>query len=109
MDRNQAAGLILFAAVLLIYSIFFATTPEPLPEELNNTNVTQTIPQESVALDTIAQEIMQPDSIQDLIAQRQFGVFAPMTKGTAEEVVLENDLIAVTLSTKGAEIVKVVL
>lgn len=109
MDRNQAAGLILFAAVLLIYSIFFATTPEPLPEELNNTNVTQTIPQESVAVDTIAQEIIQPDSIQDLIAQRQFGVFAPMTKGTAEEVVLENDLIAVTLSTKGAEIVKVEL
>lgn len=107
MDRNQAAGLILFAAVLLIYSIFFATTPEPLPEELNS--VTQTIPQESADVDTIAQEIIQPDSIQDLIAQRQFGVFAPMTKGTEEEIVLENDKMAVTFSTKGAEITKVVL
>jgi YidC/Oxa1 family membrane protein insertase len=107
MDRNQAAGLILFAAVLLIYSIFFATTPEPLPEESNN--ITQTIPQETVDADTIAQEIIQPDSIQDLIAQRQFGVFAPMTKGTAEEVVLENDVMAVTFSTKGGEITKVEL
>lgn len=107
MDRNQAAGLILFAAVLLIYSIFFATPPEPLTEESNN--VTQTIPQESIAVDTIAQEIIQPDSIQDLIAQRQFGVFAPMTKGTAEEIVLENDKMSVTFSTKGAEIAKVEL
>lgn len=107
MDRNQAAGLILFAAVLLIYSIFFATTPEPLPEESNT--VTQTIPQESSDVDTIAQEIIQPDSIQDLIAQRQFGVFAPMTKGTGEEIVLENDKISVTFSTKGAEITKVEL
>lgn len=107
MDRNQAAGLILFAAVLLIYSIFFATPPEPLPEESNN--VTQTIPQESTSADTIAQEIIQPDSIQDLIAQRQFGIFAPMTKGTAEEIVLENDKMSVTFSTKGAEITKVEL
>lgn len=107
MDRNQAAGLILFAAVLLIYSIFFATTPEPLPEDSNP--VTQTIPQESAGLDTITQEIIQPDSIQDLIAQRQFGVFAPMTKGTAEDVVLENDVMAVTFSTKGGEITKVEL
>lgn len=107
MDRNQAAGLILFAAVLLIYSIFFATTPEPLPEDSNP--VTQTIPQESAGLDTITQEIIQPDSIQYLIAQRQFGVFAPMTKGTAEDVVLENDVMAVTFSTKGGEITKVEL
>jgi len=107
MDRNQAAGLILFAAVLLIYSIFFAPTPEPLPEESNI--VTQAIPQESVEEDTISQEIIQPDSIQDLIAQRQFGVFAPMTKGIQEEVTLENDQITVTFSTKGAEITKVEL
>ncbi|MCS4434512.1 membrane protein insertase YidC [Aquiflexum gelatinilyticum] len=107
MDRNQAAGLILFAAVLLIYSIFFATSPEPLPEETNN--VTQNVQQEPAETDTITEDIIQPDSIQDLIAQRQFGVFAPMTKGTQEEVVLENDQIAVTFSTKGAEITKVEL
>jgi YidC/Oxa1 family membrane protein insertase len=92
---------------LLIYSIFFAPTPEPLPEESNI--VTQAIPQESVEEDTISQEIIQPDSIQDLIAQRQFGVFAPMTKGIQEEVTLENDQITVTFSTKGAEITKVEL
>jgi YidC/Oxa1 family membrane protein insertase len=107
MDRNQAAGLILFAAVLLIYSIFFATSPQPLPEETNN--VTQNVQQEPVETDSITEEIIQPDSIQDLIAERQFGVFAPMTKGTQEEVVLENDQIAVTFSTKGAEITKVEL
>jgi YidC/Oxa1 family membrane protein insertase len=107
MDKNQAAGLILFAAVLLIYSVFFATTPQPLPEE--SFPVTQTIPQETTEADTFAQEMIEPDSIQDLIAQRQFGVFAAMTKGSEEEVVLENDLMVVTFSTKGAEIIKVEL
>lgn len=108
MDRNQAVGLMLFAAVLLVYSIFFATTPEPLPVEEVKTEQVQTV-QEDTAQSLEATTFVESDSIQDIIAQRQFGAFAAMTKGTAEDVILENDKMIVTFSTKGAEISKVEL
>ncbi|PSL07927.1 membrane protein insertase YidC [Cecembia rubra] len=109
MDRNQATGLILFAVVLLVYSIFFATTPEPPKEENPQITVSSQIEAEETAEDILIQLTAEPDSIQDLIAQRQFGIFAPMTRGTEESVTLENDKIIVTFSTKGAEISRVEL
>lgn len=108
MDRNQATGLILFAAVLMVYSIFFATTPEPVEEEVAQTSTLQ-VQEEDVMEPVSAPVLVEPDSIQDIIAQRQFGVFAPMTKGTTETVILENDKMIVSFSTQGAEIVQVEL
>ena len=107
MDRNQATGLILFAAVLLVYSLFFASTPEPQPAE--QAEAPENIISEESLGKVPVQEIVEQDSIQDLIAQRQFGVFAAMTKGSEEEVSLENDKMIITFSTKGAEITKVEL
>jgi YidC/Oxa1 family membrane protein insertase len=108
MDRNQATGLILFAAVLLVYSIFFATTPEPVLEEEQTTATVKL--QENDKEELVSTPVLTaPDSIQDLITQRQFGVFAPMTQGTEEIITLENDKMIVAFSTKGAEIVRVEL
>lgn len=108
MDRNQAIGLILFAGVLLVYSIFFATPPE-IPTAENTTTTEQASPSTPTEQLPTASQSEPNDSIQDLVAVRQFGAFAPMTKGIAEEVVLENDNIIVTFNTKGAEIAKVEL
>lgn len=108
MDRNQATGLILFAAVLMVYSIFFATTPEPVVEEVPQTSTVQ-VQEEEVREVVSEPNLAEPDSIQDLIAQRQFGVFAPMTKGNAEIISLENDKMIVSFNTQGAEIVQVEL
>lgn len=108
MDRNQAIGLILFAAVLLVYSIFFAKPPET-PTEENTTTTEVASPSNPTETAPEASQVELNDSIQDLVALRQFGAFAPMTKGAAEEVVLENDNIIVTFNTKGAEITKVEL
>lgn len=108
MDRNQAIGLILFAAVLLVYSIFFAKPPET-PTEENTTTTEVASPSNPTETNPEASQVELNDSIQDLVALRQFGAFAPMTKGAAEEVVLENDNIIVTFNTKGAEITKVEL
>jgi YidC/Oxa1 family membrane protein insertase len=107
MDRNQATGLILFAAVLLVYSLFFASTPEP--KSAGQEESPQNVITEDPAKKVPALEIFEQDSIQDILAQRQFGVFAVMTKGSEEEVSLENDKMIVTFSTKGAEITKVEL
>lgn len=106
MDRNQATGLILFAAVLLVYSIFFAKVPEPIVEEVTTEEQVATI---DVTETLEVAPIAQPDSIQDMLAIQQFGIFGPMTKGNAETVIMENEHLIVELTTQGAEISKVTL
>lgn len=102
MDKNQATGLILFAAVILIYSLFFANTPEPVSKDqaLTNTEVRDSA---RPSADTSRQE-QATDSASILKNQQQFGDFAALTQGTEEEVTLENGVLKVILSSKGGEI-----
>lgn len=107
MDRNQATGLILFAAVILIYSLFFATGPE-VPE------AETTAQTESVQPDSIQQPATPDSSVANdstLAASRisNYGALASMTVGEEKVVTLENDQIKVDISTKGALIKQVIL
>lgn len=105
MDRNQATGLILFAAVILVYSFFFASAPEiPAVEETSQQTESQVSqpPQEPISTSL-------PDSLIDLQRVSKYGALAALTAGTEEDVVLENDQLAVTFSTKGGVIKQVVL
>ena len=105
MDKNQATGLILFAAVILIYSLFFASGPELPPVE----EAPQQI--ETPALGTISElpsEIL-PDSLLDAQRISKYGVLAALTLGEEKDVILENENVKVTFSTKGALIKEVVL
>lgn len=104
MDKNQATGLILFAAVILIYSLFFASGPEipPIEETPQQTEtLTPAITQESV-------EVL-PDSLVDAQRIAKYGALAALTLGEEEDVILENDKVVITFSTKGAQIKKVIL
>lgn len=104
MDKNQATGLLLFAAVILVYSLFFASAPEPIADDPVPVNTeTQEISESSAA------QNLEPDSVSDLKIQQQFGDFASLSQGTEEEVVLENELLRVVLSSKGGEIKSVEL
>ncbi|MCS5490290.1 membrane protein insertase YidC [Algoriphagus limi] len=107
MDRNQATGLILFAAVILIYSIFFASGPEVQPEEEATTSELVTSAEEPTVEQTPIVE-----STSDTLSQakiEKYGVLAPLTLGEEELVTLENELIRVEISTKGASIKNVIL
>lgn len=109
MDRNQATGLILFAAVILVYSFFFASAPE-IPET-DNIAPAQTESIQSNASDqTQAPESLAAnDSTLDAARLAKYGALAPMTIGEEELLSLENDLIHVSISTKGAEVKEVIL
>lgn len=105
MDKNQATGLILFAAVILVYSIFFASSPEVPPvEELQQ----QTEAQAPVN-NTESQPEFLPDSLLDVQRVAKYGVLAPLTLGEEKDVILENEQVKITLSTKGAQIKEVIL
>lgn len=105
MDKNQATGLILFAAVILIYSLFFASGPEIPPIE-------ETPQQTEVQAPTLDQETpveMLADSLVDIQRSAKYGVLAALTLGEEEDVILENEKVKITLSTKGAQIKEVIL
>ncbi|EON78304.1 Inner membrane protein translocase component YidC, long form [Lunatimonas lonarensis] len=103
MDKNQATGLLLFAGVLLVYSLFFASVPEPLPQQDTTEQVVQTSPKDESPRAVGGYEI-ESDSLVEQRLVQQFGVFASAASGEEREVILENEDIAVTLSTKGGEI-----
>jgi len=64
MDKNQATGLLLFAAVILVYSLFFASAPEPIQEDpVPVKSETQEISDASAA------PTIEPDSVSDLKIQ----------------------------------------
>ncbi|MFT7365086.1 MAG: YidC/Oxa1 family membrane protein insertase, partial [Algoriphagus sp.] len=109
MDKNQATGLILFAAVILIYSLFFASSPEIPVEDI--ATITQTdAPSSAVPTQEFTENsLLQNDSLINEAKISKYGVIAAMTIGDEEEIILENELIQVKVSTKGALIKEVIL
>ena len=109
MDRNQATGLILFAAVILVYSFFFASTPE-IPEVDSTTTAQTESTQANAASKSEFQEtISENDSTLDAARLAKYGALAALTVGEEESLTLENDLIQVHISSKGAEVKEVIL
>ncbi|WP_192346812.1 membrane protein insertase YidC [Algoriphagus sp. Y33] len=109
MDRNQATGLILFAAVILVYSLFFASTPEIPEVETATTTQTESIQSNGISQQAVTDTIAENDSTLDVARLAKYGALASITVGEEETITLENDLIQVEISSKGAEIRKVVL
>jgi YidC/Oxa1 family membrane protein insertase len=108
MDRNQATGLILFAVVILVYSVFFASGPEipqeQIPTETEVSDATQ--PEQLTQPQAVPQEA---DSLIHAQNVAKFGDFAALVTGEEETVVLENEVLRVTFSNKGGEIREVEL
>ncbi len=105
MDKNQATGLILFAAVILIYSIFFASGPEIPPVE----EIQQQTEAQAAVNTTVTQPENLPDNLVDQQRAAKYGPLANLTLGEAKDLVLENEQVKITLSTKGAAIKEVLL
>ncbi|MEN2282298.1 membrane protein insertase YidC [Algoriphagus sp. SE2] len=101
MDKNQATGLILFAAVILVYSLFFASSPEIPTEETQVPAQTESAERDvpSAMQSTLLSE---NDSLQSAQSIAKYGELAVLTSGEENQISLENDLIQVTVSSKGA-------
>lgn len=106
MDKNQATGLILFAAVILVYSLFFASGPEPVIEPQTD-NATQVQSQSPDVEETEADSIAPGDSLQNIAARQKYGDFSSLVNGEERFYTLENDGLIITFSNKGGEIQRV--
>ena len=118
MDRNQVVGLLLIGAILIGFSIFNQPSPEELQamkhkrdsiEQLEKVAEKQAIAKQPLAPDVVKDDSALSDSAKSAIAVNQLGSFASAASGTEEVVTLENELIKVTLTTKGGRVKSVVL
>jgi YidC/Oxa1 family membrane protein insertase len=103
MDKNQALGLVLMAALLMGYFYFFAPKPGEQPQgggvdtlsTITESQASQIKPDQA----TIEEETNILDSTE--IAEAKYGAFTNSMVGDAEDIIIENELISLKYSTKG--------
>ncbi len=102
MDRNQLIGLTLISVMLIVYAQFFVPkfTGQPVHTKEHQSLVVERIPSLHQAPDL---------AVHTSVAAAQYGVLAPAVQGIEKEVVLENEVIKVTLTSRGARVKAVVL
>ena len=113
-DLNTIIGLGLIFVLFLIWSKLYAPKLEENPTEnpiADTTQVAQPVD------DTDTKPFVEPgttpiaanDSLKGLLNQRQYGDLAPAFAGDNQDVILENDVMKVTFSTKGGAIKEVLM
>lgn len=106
MDKNQVIGLILISLLMLGYFYFNQDIQPPPTQE--TVPVQQVEPQQTpdIQPQTTPQEPVR-DSAYFAQQRAQFGQLAAAMEGQAEDVVLENDLVQITFTTKGGTVKEV--
>ncbi|UBM59957.1 membrane protein insertase YidC [Marinilongibacter aquaticus] len=101
-DKNYIIGFILLFVMYGTYMYFYPATPAQQTEAAQE----QVAAKEEVVKNTSA-NLPAPKDSAALAAQ--FGAFSQATQGTAQDVVLENENLKVTLSSKGGTVKQVEL
>jgi len=117
MDKNQAIGFVLMAALLMVYFYFFAPqAPEQVPGEVSDPAITNSAPapQQIEDSNTIAagRKIQEEESVQldtNDISNAKYGLFTSAMVGEEKDITLENNVIKLDISTKGGLVKKVAL
>ncbi|MBK8492030.1 MAG: membrane protein insertase YidC [Saprospirales bacterium] len=111
MDRNAIIGFVLIFAILLAWQQFMPKPDKTQKDASALTDSTGQIPlidtslvESPDAASGIVSEI--PDSVRIAQMGSQYGIFAPALVGEETTHVLENELIRVTISSKGGRIVE---
>ncbi len=106
MDKNQATGLVLMAALLMAYFYFFAPQPGQLPQgsgtDTTNTSYnrdTQLRQEPSSDQGTSSPEKEAIDSA--ALAEAKYGIFTDFLSGEGKDIVIENEVMTLKYSTKG--------
>lgn len=94
IDRNQAIGLVLISAMLIVYFTFFSGSSDDKKKTVTDTQTVDSATKAPEA--TIA-----PATIDTTQLKQQFGTFASFAAGTETEYVLENENLKIVLSSKG--------
>ncbi len=126
MNKNTVIGTLLMCALLFGYMYVSQPTPEQIEAQRRyNDSIAKAQAEavvekaaEAITADALSESEATPkdsaqmallDSLNNVKIFQTYGNLAEATKGTAEKVVIENDVLRLTLSTKGGQIVEAVL
>ena len=107
MDKNTIIGFVLIGIVLFGFSWLNRPTPEQIEAQRRYQDSIAQIEQakqaaiEKQKADPMASFNNLPDSVKEARLADSFGSFAKAMTGTEEFITLENEKVAVKLSTKG--------
>ena len=109
MDKNQVTGLILISLLLLGYFYFTQDLQPPPQTAAPQITEQQNSPLSDVPTTVRPADNISEDSIQKIHQREQYGDLAEVMTGQSETVVLENEEVEVTFSSKGGAVSKVML
>ena len=108
MDKNTIIGFLLIAAVLIGFGIYSQPSAEEI-EQMRREDSIATAAQEALARqEKEAQEIIKEHELREAMNDTA-AMFHEALSGTEEEIVLRNDKLELTLSTKGGTVRKAVI
>ena len=99
MEKNQAVGLVIISVLLIVYMTFFAPKESPKPVQEKQTT----------AASTGSNTIITPATVPDSVRAKTLGEFGALAQGTAQDVILENKNLRITMSNKGGKVDEVLL
>ncbi|MFY0626672.1 MAG: membrane protein insertase YidC [Reichenbachiella sp.] len=111
MDRNQIAGLVVMLLLMTAYFQFFA----PEPPVVTETRATEELIQEGVQNESIVEATGQAnyapeqDSLMNAMQKERYGIFAPYAGSDEETFSIENEVLIITMSSKGGAVKQVEL
>lgn len=115
MDKNTIIGFVLIGIVLFGFSWLNRPTPEQIEAQRRYQDSIAQIEQakqaaiEKQKADPMASFNNLPDSVKEVRLADSFGSFAKAMTGTEEFITLENEKVAVKLSTKGGRVISATL
>ena len=116
MDRSTIIGLVLILGIFAVWQYVVAPSPEEIEAQQIYQDSIATLNSEDYVPPADLTPAFTPDEVNgmtDSLRQAKFGgsfgAFAGAAVGTEEQVTVENDLMIVTLSTKGGNIDRVEL
>lgn len=116
MDRNTIIGFVLIGVILFAFSWLSRPSQEELALRRTQDSIARVeyakeqermlqLQQQATALSDSLTQVNSSDSVKNQQMQNLYGVFAGAAAGTDSVITLENDLLKVTFSSKGGQLV----
>lgn len=109
MDRNSVIGLFLIGAILVVFNMFFMPDQAPVNENVAPIETRVENSEVGQSLTETLENTPESDSLILAAAEANFGIFAGFTTGEEKTFTLENDLLILSLNSKGGAIDQVEL
>ncbi|MFP4023042.1 MAG: membrane protein insertase YidC [Thiohalospira sp.] len=118
MDKNSIIGIVLIAAILIVYSVINQPSKEEVEQAKQRRDSLELVKQQNIAAQKKAEESVKEvtekkQEVKDTTSKNQldkkYGSFASAAEGEKEFAIVENDLMKIKFSNKGGRIYSVEL